>query len=246
MNAPSTATPPISQARSGVCAARHRTPGDRGRDGGERGADRERAVPAERVVRESGDDRAERLPGDDREQHPADHHLAVLQIEAVADVGDDERDQAAGEDACRDARRDQEREALRERAEDERRRQPADADLDAARLAEAVADRAEERLGERVRQRVGGVEHRRGRRRDREMRSDGQHDRIGEAQCEAAREGARGEDEEDRHLQVLTCRQASRISASISAAATGTPRLIISQPSAVTTASSSMRMPMFQ
>jgi hypothetical protein len=41
-------------------------------------------------------------------------------------------------------------------------------------------------------------------------------------------------------------RQASRISASISVAATGTPRLISSQPSAVTTASSSMRMPMFQ
>ena len=39
---------------------------------------------------------------------------------------------------------------------------------------------------------------------------------------------------------------ASRIKASISSASTGTPRLMSSQPLAVTTASSSMRMPMFQ
>ena len=48
---------------------------------------------------------------------------------------------------------------------------------------------------------------------------------------------------------TATCcsrRAYSRISASISPACTGTPRVISSQPSSVTSASSSMRMPMFQ
>ena len=121
-------------------------------------------------------------------------------------------------------------------------RQSGDADLDAAWLAEAVADRAEERLGDRVGQRVGGVEHRRGGRRDGEIGRHRQHDRIGQAQREAAGEGARGEDEEDRHASV----SAPRASAFDLVGTTGTPRLMSSQPSAVTTASSSMRMPMFQ
>ena len=137
------------------------------------------------------------------------------------------------------------REVGRERAEQQHDGEAGDADLDAARLAEAVADRAEERLRQRVGQRVGGVEQRRDLRRDREVRRDRQDDRIGEAQREAARERARGEDEEDRHGRCRP-RQRERISASISPAATGTPRLISSQPCSVTTASSSIRMPMFQ
>ena len=156
-------------------------------------------MPAEGVVGEARDHRAEHLPGDDREQHPADHHLALAHVVGVAEAGEDERNQAAGEDAGADPRRHQEAEVGRERAEQQHDGEAGDADLDAARLAEAVADRAEERLRQRVGQGVGGVEQCRDLRRDREVRRDRQDDRIGETQREAARECAGGEDEEDRH-----------------------------------------------
>ena len=85
-------SPPRS--RRPACRARRRR-----RDRADAGGDDERAVPAEGVVGEARDHRAEHLPGDDREQHPADHHLALAHVVGVAEAGEHERDQAAGEDA---------------------------------------------------------------------------------------------------------------------------------------------------
>ena len=54
-------------------------------------------------------------------------------------------------------------------------------------------------------------------------------------------------DKDFHHLNVFRfARIYPRINASISSAFTGTPRVISSQPLAVTSASSSIRMPMFQ
>ncbi len=163
---------------------RHGGPGDESSRGADRHGDDERAVPAESDVGEARDHRAEHLPGDDGKEHAADHHLPLHDRVGVAGPGEDERDQAAREDAGANARREHEGETRREGTGGEHQRQAGDADLDAAPLAEAVAERAEKGLGDRIRQRVRGVEHRGRRRRHGEVRRHRPHHLVGQAQRE--------------------------------------------------------------
>ena len=87
-------------------------PGDDRRDRADARGDEEGAAPAEGDVGEARDHRAEHLPGDDREQHPADRHLALAHVVGVAEAGEHQRDQAAGEDAGDDPGREQQRRSV--------------------------------------------------------------------------------------------------------------------------------------
>jgi hypothetical protein len=87
---------------------RHGGPGDESSRGSDRHGDDERAVPAESDIGEARDHRAEHLPGDDGKEHAADHHLPLHDRVGVAEPGEDERDQAAREDAGANARREHE------------------------------------------------------------------------------------------------------------------------------------------
>jgi hypothetical protein len=129
--------------------------------------------------------------------------LPLAHLVGIAEPGEDERDQAAGEDAGGDARRHQQLEGRREHAGQRVPASPAMQTWMQRALPKRSPSGTEKGLRQCIGQRVRRAEQCRSRRCHREVVRDRNDERIDDAQREAARERAHRKDEKDRQHRLV-------------------------------------------
>ena len=124
----------------------------------------------------------------------------MLEIEAIADHGEGQRNDATGRRAANNTCGEQELDAWRQRAHDETSQNDNKADLDDERLAPGVAERAQHRLKNRIRLREGRREQGHGPSADGQIPSDGGNDRIDDPHGHGADEATSREHKKQGHV----------------------------------------------
>lgn len=143
------------------------------------GENEEHVAPAEIIAEHAAGGLAEHLPENLSGQKAAEHLLAALVKDDVADEGEGEGNDPAGGKPAGEPRRHQVRQRGRQAAGHHHGGRERGSDGDAEILAEAVADRPDHQLHRAVRQQIGG-DHDRGRAdADLEVGGDLRQQRIG-------------------------------------------------------------------